>query len=598
MDSIYACVAERAAVHPAQVALQALGGADLTYGALYQQVQEVGRVLRRAGVGPADTVAVVLPNGPEMAAAFVGVASFACCAPLNPAYREAELSFYLSDLKARAILVEAHYQGPVRTVAATLGMPMLELAADRQAGAGRFSLQGLASDGTDEVPNAPDHIALALHTSGTTSRPKLVPLSHRNVCASARNIGQTLRLSSTDRCLNVMPLFHIHGLMAALLASIRAGASVVCTPGFLAPRFFEWMHQFRPTWYTAVPTMHQAILARADEHQEVIAANPLRFIRSSSASLAPDLLRQLETTFKAPVIEAYGMTEASHQMTSNPLPPAERRPGSVGQPAGPEVAIMDEANTLLPADAVGEVVIRGENVTTGYAANPEANAQAFVDGWFRTGDQGYQTSDGYLFLTGRLKEMINRGGESIAPREIDEVLLAHPAVAQALAFALPDARLGEAVAAAVVLRDGQGADESTLRRFVATRLSDAKVPQRIVFLDAIPKGPTGKLQRIGFAERLGLTEEPVPESAPSEYIAPETPMQTLVADLWREVLRQPTIGIHNRFLDVGGDSMLAAQLMARVQETMAMELTALDFFDAPTIATQAALLEHKLMTEE
>jgi acyl-CoA synthetase (AMP-forming)/AMP-acid ligase II len=343
-----------------------------------------------------------------------------------------------------------------------------------------------------------------LHTSGTTSRPKLVPLTHRNLCASARNIAATLSLGPADRILHVMPLFHIHGLVAGLLAPLLSGGSVFCTSGFNALKFFAWMDEARPTWYSAVPTMHQAILARAGRNREVISRSPLRFIRSSSASLPPQVMAKLEETFSAPVIEAYAMTEAAHQMASNPLPPRQRKPGSVGVAAGPEVTVLDAQGNILPAGQTGEVAIRGENVMQGYENNPEANAAAFTDGWFRTGDQGMMDENAYLRITGRLKEIINRGGEKISPREVDEVLLSHPAVAQALTFALPHEKLGEEVAAAIVLREGRAIAERELREFAAERLADFKVPRRIVFLGEIPTGSTGKLQRIGLAQRLGL----------------------------------------------------------------------------------------------
>ena len=347
-------------------------------------------------------------------------------------------------------------------------------------------------------------VALLLHTSGTTSRPKLVPLTHANLAASAAHIGTVLRLKPDDRCLNIMPLFHIHGLIAAVLASLAAGGSTFCTPGFNALRFFALLGEAKPSWYTAVPTMHQAILARAARNPEAVAAAKLRFIRSSSASLPPQVMLELEALFSCPVIESYGMTEAAHQMTSNPLPPAARKPGSVGIAAGPEVAIMAEDGGLLGPDTVGEIVIRGPNVTAGYVNNPSANETAFEHGWFHTGDQGTLDSDGYVRVTGRLKEIINRGGEKISPREVDEVLMDHPAIAQVVTFAMPHDKLGEEVAAAIVLREGQSATEAEIRAFCATRLADFKVPRKIVILDEIPKGATGKLQRIGLSQKLGL----------------------------------------------------------------------------------------------
>jgi acyl-CoA synthetase (AMP-forming)/AMP-acid ligase II len=279
---------------------------------------------------------------------------------------------------------------------------------------------------------------------------------------------------------------------------------VCCAPAFNALRFFHWFDEVRPTWYTAVPTMHQAILSRAGRHKEELGRVRLRFIRSSSASLAPQVMAELESAFGCPVIEAYGMTEASHQMTCNPLPPRPRKAGSVGLPAGVEVAIMDEEGKILPRGQTGEVVIRGPNVTPGYEANPEANEIAFVDDWFRTGDQGVLDRDGYLQLTGRLKELINRGGEKIAPIEIDVVLMDHPAVQQCVTFAIPHDKLGEDIAAAVVLREGQTCTERELREFAARYLEHWKVPRKLIFVREIPKGRTGKLQRIGLAAKLGL----------------------------------------------------------------------------------------------
>ena len=353
---------------------------------------------------------------------------------------------------------------------------------------------------------------MLLHTSGTTSRPKIVPLTQGNLVASATHIARTLGFTAADRGLNIMPLFHIHGLIAGVLAPLSAGSFVFCTPGFNALKFFAWMDECAPTWYTAVPTMHQTIVARASKNAEVIARHPLRFIRSSSSSMPPQVIRELEEVFKAPLIESYGMTEAAHQMASNPLPPAVRKPGSVGIAAGPEVAIMAEDGSLLPRgtglENTGEIVIRGPNVTTGYENNPKANAEGFTSpehgGWFRTGDQGVMDAEGYISITGRLKEIINRGGEKVSPREVDEIIMDHPAVSQVVCFGMPHDKLGEEVAAAVVLKEGQTVTERELQAFVASRAADFKVPKKILFMDEIPKGATGKLQRIGLAAKLGL----------------------------------------------------------------------------------------------
>ncbi|MDX1404145.1 MAG: acyl--CoA ligase [Woeseiaceae bacterium] len=491
----------------------ALAGADrapLTYAGLRKQVADTVATLNDLGIGRNDRIAIVLPNGPQMASAFVCLACGATTAPLNPAYTRDEYDFYLSDLGAKALLVEQGSDSPAVSAAQTRGIRVLELCAGAGDTAGRFTVKAADDEtstaATREGMAAADDVALILHTSGTTSRPKIVPLSQANVCASARNIQATLRLEANDVCLNVMPLFHIHGLMAAVLATLGTGGSVFAAPGFDALKFFAWLEKAKPTWYSAVPTMHQAILARAARNQHVIDHARLRFIRSSSSSLPPQVLAELERTFGVPVVEAYAMTEASHQMTCNQLPPGKRKPGTVGCAAGPEVAIMDVASPrLLDQGETGEVVIRGDNVTSGYENNPTANAECFVDGWFRTGDQGVMDEDGYLTITGRLKEIINRGGEKISPREVDEVLMDHVAVQQCVTFAMPHKSLGEEVAAAVVLREGQTADEKDIREFAGAHLANFKVPRKIVILDEIPKGATGKLQRIGLADKLGLT---------------------------------------------------------------------------------------------
>ena len=484
----------------ADAAIRAPGRPGLTYAGLAAEVEATGGALRGAGVRAGDRVAIVLPNGPAMASAFACIAPWCAAAPLNPAYKADEFDFYLSDLDAAALIVAAGDDTVARDVAARRGTRVIELLESDAAGAFALDVEGA---GSAEPPQA-EAVALVLHTSGTTSRPKMVPLTQANLCASARNIAHTLALGPSDVCLNVMPLFHIHGLMAPVLATLASGGSVYCTPGFDALRFFSWLKDADPTWYSAVPTMHQAVLARLPRNRDRAARARLRFIRSASAALPAQVMKALEEGFDAPVIEAYAMTEAAHQMCSNPLPPAPRKPGMVGPAAGPEVTVMDEAGGVVPAGTEGEIVIRGDNVMHGYLANPAADATAFHGSWFRTGDLGYLDGDGYVKVTGRLKEIINRGGEKVAPLEVDEVLLDHPDVAQVCTFAMPHRRLGEDVAAAVVRISDGAVDEAALRAFAAERLADFKVPRTIVFVEEIPKGATGKIQRIGLARALGL----------------------------------------------------------------------------------------------
>lgn len=590
------------------LALLAPDRSPLTYGQLLDHVQQTVHTLNKMGIGRNDRVAVVLPNGPDIASAFVSIASGATCAPLNPGYRAAEYRFYLSDLKAKALVVLDGMASPAVEVAEQLDIPVIRLVPTAEAGVFRLENEQLQSESRPtEMASGmaqPADIALVLHTSGTTSRPKIVPLSHQNITASAKNIRTTLQLTPADRCLNIMPLFHIHGLMAAVTASLTSGASLVCTPGFVAPKFYSWLDEYNPSWYTAVPTMHQGILARVSANQEIIARSNLRFIRSSSASLPPQVLNALESAFDAPVIEAYGMTEASHQMACNPLPPLEHKPGTVGPAAGPQVAIMDADGNLLKSGETGEIVIQGENVTAGYENNPEANATAFTNGWFRTGDQGVIDADGYVTITGRLKEIINRAGEKISPREVDEVLLNHPAVVQSLAFALPHPHLGEDIVAAVVLAAGTAPTQLEIRQFAAEHLADFKVPAQIIFMDEIPKGATGKLQRIGLAERLGIKPELPNLDAVQDWTPPRNDLERFLSVIWADVLAlkaengRPAVGIHARFLDLGGDSITATQIVSRIRHGLEIELSLIEMFDLPTIAEQAELVEKYVLLSE
>jgi len=484
----------------------AIAGLDrppMTYAMLRAHVDAVGRQLAHQGLGNSDRVAIVLPNGPEMATAFLAVASYMSAAPLNPVYKQNEYAFYLEDLKPGLVIVEAGSDNPVRAAAAALGIPIVEARVGAGAPAGAFTL----FDGEADIkPAGAEHEALVLHTSGTTSRPKVVPLLQRNIVASTRNIANSLHLTPADHCLNIMPLFHIHGLIAVLATSMAQGASVCCSTGFNAISFLDQAREQAITWYSGVPTMHQAILFRAKRQADTARSLGLRFIRSSSASLPPAVFEELNAVFDCPVIEAYGMTEAAHQMTSNPLEAGKQRAGFVGVITSPEVCIMDPDGNRLGTGTEGEVCIRGDNVTPGYENNDAANASSFTDGWFRTGDQGFLAADGYLKITGRLKEIINRGGEKISPLEVDNVLMDHPEIQQIVTFAVADRMLGEEIGAAVVLAAGSTMDAAVLRDYASQYLARFKIPKHICFLDEIPKGATGKLQRIGLARKLGLEE--------------------------------------------------------------------------------------------
>jgi oxalate---CoA ligase len=576
-----ALVEARAREAPGSPVVAAPGRTPLDASALSDLGSRLGVVLREHGIGPSGRVVLVTRNGPEAAAAFIAVAVSCACAPLNPAYREPELEFALDDLHADAVVVDARLDSPVRAVAAARGIPVLELDPEPDGRAGWFRLNGGSLPGPGAAEDQrPEATALLLHTSGTTSRPKLVPLTQANLVASARSVAATLELATGDVCLNVMPLFHIHGLVAAVLAPLVAGSSVSCTAGFDGLQFPAQLGESGATWTTAVPTAYHSLLRAVQDRPDSFTGHGLRFVRSSSAALPVPLLEGLEDALDVPVVEAYGMTEAAHQMASNPLPPGRRVAGSVGLAAGPEVAILDEEGRELPPGAVGEISIRGENVFAGYEANPVANESAFAGTWFRTGDEGWLDDDGYLFLRGRLKEIINRGGEKIAPREVDEVLAAHPAVAQVVTFALPDERLGEDVAAAIVLAPGAAVSERELQIYAVDRLAPFKVPRRIVAVDEIPKGATGKLQRIGLGETLGLTEAAAAENGEGT----KSMLELELCKLWATALGKERVDPQDDFFALGGDSLRGAELVARIRDLCGRpELPLIALVRAPTV---------------
>jgi oxalate---CoA ligase len=581
-ETIYQLLRSYAGATPEAVAFVSSGRAPITYSQLLEHINTTITSLREFGIGRSERIAIVLPNGVELATLILAVSCAAISVPLNHLYREKELESYLSDLRASALIVQSDVYSPARAVAQWLGIRVIELVSRPSFGSSS-SLFTLGASAAvlpgQETPVEADDVALILHTSGTTSKSKRVLLTHRNLCASAYGVRDTLDLTGADRCLGVMPLFHIHGLVGGLLSSLAAGASFAVTPDSDPGFFFHWMTEFRPTWYTAVPTLHQAILSHALKRVGTIESGVLRFVRSSSAPLAPTLMRQLEEVFKAPVIEAYGMTEASHQVTSNPLPPRERKAGSVGIARHTEIAIMDEAGNLLPGGCRGEVVIRGANVTTGYEPD-ESNNGSFTKGWLRTGDLGYFDSDGYLFIAGRLKDVINRGGEKISPREIDDALLEHPNVLEAAAFPIPHASLGEDIAAVVVVRDPTPITEASLRDHLMSRLAAFKVPSRLLIVDEIPKSPTGKIRRQALAETFAGRLQ-------AGFIAPKNNLEDVVARIYADVLELPSVGVHDNFFALGGDSLRAMQVISRVRSLFLVNLPIATLFLKTTVAQLA-----------
>jgi oxalate---CoA ligase len=576
--TIYQFLREWAKATPAAIALASPGHEPITYRQLLGQLDSTIKSLSEIGIARNDRIAIVVPNGIEMAALFLSVSCAAISVPFNPLYLENEFEFYLPDIGAKALVVQSGARSPAVSVAQRHGIPVIELVASPNAASGLFTLKASGS-----ISSAPQHtlepgsVALILHTSGTTARPKRVPLTHRNLCASAFSIRETLALTCADRCLGVMPLFHIHGLIGGLLSTLAAGASFASTPNFDASRFFDWIEELKPTWYTAVPAIHEAILRSGRDRMGTIRKSRLRLIRSSSAPLSGKTRVELEELFKVPVIEAYGMTEAAHQITSNPLPPLERKAGSVGVATDTRVGIINEAGNFLAAGNGGEIVLRGPNVMRGYEAN---NDGAFTNGWFRTGDHGYVDGEGYLFITGRLKEIINRGGEKISPHEIDQALLEHPDVLQAVAFPMSHPSLGEDIAAVVVVRNPTQASEASIRGHLAARLAAFKIPSRVLIVDEIPKSSIGKMRRANLAEIFA-------ERLRDGFVAPKNKLEALVAAIYADVLGTQPIGAHDNFFALGGDSLRAMQVISRVRSLFAVNLPIATLFSKATVAELA-----------
>jgi acyl-CoA synthetase (AMP-forming)/AMP-acid ligase II len=572
---------------PEQSALHSADGLVLSRKQLATAVQTAAIGLASGGITRADRLALVMAPGPSLAVSLLAGMAVAAVAPLVP---RSPLDILLDDLqrlRATHVVVDQDPPAALREAALRLYLPVLQI----------NPLSAVLTDvsvpGDSTIPCAPagDDLALLLQTSGTTSRPKVVPLTHANLLASARSVAAVLSLGPSDRSLAAMPLFHIHGIVASLLAPLQAGGSVICCTSNAPDALVALLGNLQPTWLSAVPTLLQALLAELDRRNAPPPSHRLRFLRSSSSSLPPLVLERLEEVFQVPVIEAYGMTEAAHQICSNCVGSSgpARLPGSVGSAAGPEVTVLGEALRRLPPGVSGEVAIRGANVTAGYEAADQSGWIEDTQGerWFLTGDEGVLNDQGQLTLTGRLKEMINRGGEKVIPRRVDEALLQHPAVEQAVAFALLHPTLGEDLAAAVVLRTGGTADEQELRRHAFARLAPHEVPSRIVLVPELPRGATGKLQRIGLAERLGDALHPAAEPAVGE-------LEELVASIIAELLEQNPPGRDANFFLLGGDSLSGIRVITRLAEKLSLDLQPALLFTAPTVRTLAEKLDQLL----
>lgn len=590
--AIFDMLSNNAANHPDLPAILSPGRDALSCSELLVFADQVIRDLRLFGFGRRDRVAVVAGNGPEFASAVTAISTGCICVPLNPIFTAIEWKRYLTDLQISALVIEKEVDTSCREVAEELAIPVIDLLPRRHEPAGKFALSASFSrKAVVDGYGKPDDLAFLLPTSGTTSRPKVVPLSHSNICVSAQNVVRSIELRESDLLLNVLPFYHAHGLISGLFSSLMACSGIICPSGFDASKAMSWIEEFRPTWITGVPAIYQAILREASKQENLPASNSLRLLRSASASMTRNTFEALETQFGVPVIEAYGMTEAASQIASNPLPPKARKIGSVGLAAGPEVAVMDADGKMLPTGQVGEIVMRGPNVTCGYLANSEANHQAFFDDWLRTGDLGFLDSDGYLFISGRSKEIINRGGQNIAPREIEEVLIDHPLITEVAAFSVEHQKLGEDIGIAIVLANNAELTVQGIRRFAATRLSSHKLPRKIYVVPEIPKLTTGKIQRAGLAKQLreaGYT--PLDSRGKTQY-RPGTKVEKVLADIWIQVLELPEVDILDDFFLVGGDSLTATQVISRIRNRLNVEIPMSVFFDAPTVQGLAAHVE-------
>jgi acyl-CoA synthetase (AMP-forming)/AMP-acid ligase II/acyl carrier protein len=561
----------------------------MTYGALLLLTRDVVRGLRSAGVGRTDRVAVVLPNGPEAAVAMVSLAAGAVCAPLNPDLTYDEYKRYFAELRLAALLAPADPTSASHRAAHSLGIRIIEVVTRSGDKAGAFNLVGQRPRRApiDQFASSVDD-AFILLTSGSTSRPKMVPLTHASVCLSARNVGMNLELGSRDRLLSVLPLFHGHGLISGVLAGLTAGSSVVCTRGFDPTAFFGWLREFRPTWYTAVPAIHQAILREANSHKEAARRSSLRLIRSASTSLARDVLGDLEGLFGVPVIDTYGMTEAATQIAANPL--QRRKVGSVGRSAGPEIAILDGDGRRLPAGKRGEIALQGPTITRGYDNDAAATTSAFRNNWFRTGDLGYLDAEGYLFIVGRIKEIIHKGGQKVAPAEVEGALLSHPDVIDAAVFPVPHERLGADVAAAVVLRQDAELSVQKLRDFARELLTGFKVPGLIHIVSEIPKGAGGKINRGQLAAALSATQ-PGADERGGEMIPARSELECQLAEIWANLLDINQVGINQDIFALGLDSLAIAQMILRLEKRFGVGVSFEDIFNAPTVAALARCIE-------
>jgi len=551
----------------------------ISYKSLLQNVLERASILSRYGIRRGDRVAWIMPSGPESALAFLAISTVATAVPIRSTASFEEVRTRLEFTRARAAIILNDLAFEATGAAESLHLPIVRLPAFTDLPEATRSLSTASTAPAHAsywVRPQPDDVALILTSSDQATHPSQVPLTHRNLVSAARNVAASLDLQPTDCCLNVVPFGSMHGLIGCLIASLIRQSSVICSPGFSATRLGPWIVELKPTWISAVPAMYQAWTDQLLTTRERLPQHALRFVRTCSTAMLPRLQKEIENALQVPVIEAYSVSEAGHQISSNPLPPRLRKPGSVGMPTGTKVVIMDDSGGFLPAGQTGEIVVQGDGVTPGCTGNPEFHRRAFVQGWYRTGDLGRLDDDGYLFLSGRSQDVIHRGGDRIIPRDVETVLLSHPGVAEATCFPRPHPTLGEDLVAVVVLREGAASTENGIRTFAFDRLAPPKVPSRILIMDQLPNGPSGKVQRQTLAQRLAHLFRARP-------LRPRDGIESLVADIWTDVLETTEVGVNDNFFSLGGDSVRAARIVSRLNDLFQLALPMTTLFRHPTV---------------
>lgn len=580
---------------PNAPALLGPGQSSLNYQSLHQLVEEFRSELARCGLGRNDRIAVVHSGGAEMAAALIGILCNTTVAPFNSAMSTGEFYLHFQDKNIKALAIEEDLSSQARLAAEKLGLPVLDIKQVDPTKAGKVQLAGSADSLTEVTPEPVDanDLAVVFTTSGTTSYGKTVPLPHRIVMPRVANMVQMMEFTNQDRILNIMPLFHTGGFSAGLLTTLYSGASFFPIKNNDVDKLFHCLGDAKPTVIAAGYTVFHSIERKAHDYLDAIeTVKPsLRMLRTGTGHLDQKITERLEKVFETPVVEAYGSAETSF-MACTGIPPAPRKIGSVGQPDRNRVFVVDAEGDFIPAMEKGEIVVNKETAFDGYENNPTANQEAFSKDWYHTGDEGYLDEDGFLFITGRIKEMINRGGVKIIPTEVDQAALKHDAVREAVSFPLPHKTLGEDLALSVVLETDKAISESELKGFMKDYLIPNKIPSRIVFVDEIPKGATGKAQRRKLHHQLKISSSEDAEKIGDPDGA--IPADTLkMQKIWQEVLGREKIGLDENFFALGGDSLQAVDLFLQIEKLKGRRLPRDVLFEAGTIREMARLVEEE-----